>query len=28
VLSLRSVDSGAMIKGIVQADGTVRVSGP
>jgi flagellar basal body P-ring formation protein FlgA len=28
VLSLRNVDSGAMIKGIVQADGTVRVSGP
>jgi flagella basal body P-ring formation protein FlgA len=28
VLSLRNVDSGATIKGIVQADGTVRVSGP
>ena len=28
VLSLRNVDSGAMIRGIVQADGTVRVSGP
>ncbi len=28
VLSLRNVDSGATIKGVVQADGTVRVSGP
>jgi flagella basal body P-ring formation protein FlgA len=28
LLSLRNVDSGAIIKGIVQADGTVRVSGP
>jgi flagellar basal body P-ring formation protein FlgA len=28
LLSLRNVDSGTVIKGIVQADGTVRVSGP
>jgi flagella basal body P-ring formation protein FlgA len=28
VLSLRNLDSGAMIKGTVQADGTVRVNGP
>jgi flagella basal body P-ring formation protein FlgA len=28
VLSVRNVDSGATIKGVVQADGTVRVSGP
>jgi flagella basal body P-ring formation protein FlgA len=28
LLSLRNMDSGATIKGIVQADGTVRVSGP
>ena len=28
LLSLRNVDSGAVVKGIVQADGTVRVSGP
>lgn len=28
VLSLRNVDSGAIVKGVVQADGTVRVSGP
>jgi flagellar basal body P-ring formation protein FlgA len=28
LLSLRNVDSGQIIKGIVQADGTVRVSGP
>lgn len=27
LLSLRNADSGAVIKGIVQADGTVRVSG-
>jgi flagellar basal body P-ring formation protein FlgA len=27
LLSLRNIDSGAVIKGIVQADGTVRVSG-
>jgi flagella basal body P-ring formation protein FlgA len=28
VLSLRNIDSGAMVKGVVQADGTVRVGGP
>jgi flagellar basal body P-ring formation protein FlgA len=28
VLSLRNIDSGAIVKGVVQADGTVRVSGP
>jgi flagella basal body P-ring formation protein FlgA len=28
LLSMRNVDSGQVIKGIVQADGTVRVSGP
>jgi len=28
VLSLRNVDSGQMIKGVVEADGTVRVAGP
>jgi flagella basal body P-ring formation protein FlgA len=28
VLSLRNVDSGTVIKGIVGADGTVRVAGP
>jgi flagella basal body P-ring formation protein FlgA len=28
VLSLRNVDSGTVIKGIVEADGTVRVAGP
>ena len=28
LLSLRNIDSGQVIKGIVQADGTVRVSGP
>ena len=28
LLSLRNADSGAIVKGIVQADGTVRVSGP
>ena len=27
-LSLRNADSGKVIKGIVQADGTVRVSDP
>jgi flagellar basal body P-ring formation protein FlgA len=28
LLSVRNVDSGMVIKGIVQADGTIRVSGP
>ncbi len=28
ILSLRNVDSGQVIKGVVQADGTVRVGGP
>jgi flagellar basal body P-ring formation protein FlgA len=28
VISLRNVDSGTVVKGVVQADGTVRVSGP
>lgn len=28
VLSLRNVDSGRVIKGIVEADGTIRVAGP
>lgn len=28
VLSLRNVDTGRMIKGIVEADGTIRVAGP
>lgn len=28
ILSLRNVDSGAIIKGIISEDGTVRISGP
>lgn len=28
VLSLRNVDSGTIIKGVVEADGTIRVAGP
>lgn len=28
VLSLRNTDSGAVIKGVVEADGTIRVAGP
>ena len=28
VLSLRNVDSGTVIKGVVEADGTIRVAGP
>lgn len=28
MLSLRNVDSGAVIKGVVQGDGSVRISGP
>jgi flagellar basal body P-ring formation protein FlgA len=28
VLSLRNTDSGTVIKGVVEADGTIRVAGP
>jgi flagella basal body P-ring formation protein FlgA len=28
VLSLRNVDSGAVIKGVVEADGSIRIAGP
>jgi flagella basal body P-ring formation protein FlgA len=28
LLSLRNLDSGAVVKGVVEADGTVRIAGP